>query len=303
VNKIGVMVMAYGTPSSREEVEPYYTLIRHGRPPTTEQLDDLNRRYDAIGGISPLNELTQAQVDGVTDGLERLAPGRFDVRFGSKYTSPSIEETAAALVADGVTQVIGLTLTPHSASMGSAEYMARAQAALGDGVSFHPIAFWYDAPGFLEILAAKVTVAIASLPEDLASDPLVLFTAHSLPMRILESGDPYPDQLADSAERIAKLAGLGRYEVAWQSAGRTPEPWIGPDILEVIAKLPERGERAVVICPVGFVADHLEVLFDVDIDAQRVAKDAGVTLVRTTSLNADPAFTDILAERIIAELS
>jgi ferrochelatase len=302
MNKIGVLVMAYGTPGSREEVEPYYTLIRHGRPPSAEQLDDLIRRYEAIGGISPLNELTQGQVDGIAKGLERLAPGRFDVRFGSKYTSPSIEETSAAFVADGISEVIGLTLTPHSASMGSAEYMTRAHAALGDGVSFHPILSWYDTPGFLEILADKVNVAIASLPEALRSDPLVLFTAHSLPIRILESGDTYPDQLADSAQRIASLAGLSRYEVAWQSAGRTAEPWIGPDILEVIAGLPARGEQAVVICPVGFVADHLEVLFDVDIDAQRVAGEVGVSLARTTSLNADPAFTDILAHRILQEL-
>ena len=303
MSKIGVLVMAYGTPGSREEVEPYYTRIRHGRPPTQEQLDDLIRRYEAIGGISPLNELTQAQVAGIAQGLEELAPGRFDVRFGSKYTSPSIEETAAAFVADGITEVVGLTLTPHAASMGSAEYMERAKTALGPDIDFHPIMYWYDTPGFLEILADKVRVAIASLPTSLQANPLVLFTAHSLPVRILESGDTYPEQLADSAQRIADLAGLSRHEVAWQSAGRTPDPWLGPDILEVIAALPARDEHALVICPVGFVADHLEVLFDVDIDAQRVAAESGVTLARTTSLNADPAFTTVLAKRVLQECS
>lgn len=301
MSKIGVLVMAYGTPGSREEVEPYYTRIRHGRPPTQEQLDDLIRRYDAIGGISPLNELTQAQVAGIADALEALSPGTYDVRFGSKYTSPSIEETAAQFVADGIREVIGLTLTPHAASLGSAEYMARAQEALGDEVDFHPILSWYDTPGFLEILADKVKVAIHSLPEGMRDDPLVLFTAHSLPVRILEQGDTYPDQLADSARGIAELAGLARFEVAWQSAGRTPDPWLGPDILEVIAGMPARGEQAVVICPVGFVADHLEVLFDIDIDGQRVAGESGVHLVRTSSLNADPVFTKVLAQRIEKE--
>jgi len=297
---IGVLVMAYGTPGSREEVEPYYTRIRHGRPPTDEQLADLVRRYDAIGGISPLAERTDAQVRGIAAALERRSPGQFDVRFGSKYTAPSIEEAAASFLADGITTVVGITLTPHSATMGSGEYLARAAAALEDGGTFLPISEWYDTEGFCELQAARVTEALSQLPDDERADALVMFTAHSLPVRILDVGDPYPDQLADSADRIAALAGIERYEVGWQSAGRTPEPWIGPDILEAVAGLPERGITAVVICPVGFVSAHLEVLYDVDIDAQHVAAESGVTLVRTASLNDDPAFLDVLATRVIA---
>jgi ferrochelatase len=292
--------MAYGTPGSRDEVEPYYTRIRHGRPPTEEQLADLVRRYDAIGGISPLAQRTEAQVRGLAAALERRSPGAFDVRFGSKYTDPSIEEAAASFLADGITTVVGITLTPHSATMGSGEYLARAAAALDGGATFLPITEWYDTEGFCELQAARVTEALNRLPDDAQDDALVMFTAHSLPIRILEVGDPYPDQLADSADRIAALAGIERYEVGWQSAGRTPEPWIGPDILEAVAGLPERGITAVVICPVGFVSDHLEVLYDVDIDAQHVASEAGVALVRTASLNDDPDFLDVLATRVIA---
>ena len=302
-SKIGVLTMAYGTPASRDEVEPYYTRIRHGRPPTEEQLADLIRRYDAIGGISPLAERTEAQVRGLAEALERRAPGRFDVRFGSKYTDPSIEDAARSFLDDGITTVVGLTLTPHSATLGSGEYLTRAAEALGDDATFMPIAEWYDTDGFSELMADRVRRAIETFDASARHEALVVFTAHSLPLRILDDGDPYPDQLADSADRIAALSKLASYEIGWQSAGRTPEPWIGPDILEVVAGLPGRGISSVVICPVGFVSDHLEVLYDVDIDAQRVAAEAGVTLVRTESLNDDPAFLDVLATRVLSVTS
>jgi ferrochelatase len=293
----GVLVMAYGTPASRDEVAPYYTRIRHGRPPSDEQLADLVRRYDAIGGISPLAERTAAQVEGIATALEARAPGGFDVRFGSKYTDPLIEDAAASFVADGITRVVGIALTPHGASMSTGEYLRRAAAGLGDEAELVGIHSWYEAPGFAELLAERVRDALAALPAG-GDEPLVLFTAHSLPARILADGDAYPDQLAASAEAIAAAAGVTRFEVAWQSAGRTPEPWIGPDILEVIAGLPTRGITRVVVCPVGFVADHLEVLYDVDVEAQAAAQAAGVALVRTASLNDDPTFLDILAATI-----
>ena len=300
---IGVLVMAYGTPGSREEVEPYYTRIRHGRPPTPEQLDDLVRRYEAIGGISPLAERTAAQVAGLADRLDQLAPGRYDVRFGSKYTEPSIEATAESFRADGIDEVVGIVLTPHQASMGSVEYMTRAAAALGDEVAFHPVLHWYDVDGFAQLQGRRVTEAVGRLPQDERGEALLLVTAHSLPARIVEAGDPYPDQLADSAAQIAQAAGIDRFEVGWQSAGRTPEPWLGPDILEHVADLPSRGIRAVVVCPVGFVADHLEVLYDVDIDAARVAEEAGVHLERTASLNDDPDFIAVLADAVMGATS
>jgi ferrochelatase len=300
MTKTGVLVMAYGTPSSRAEVAGYYTRIRHGRAPTDEQLADLVRRYDAIGGISPLAERTAAQVAGLSAALEERRPRTFDVRFGAKYADPDIEITARSFVDDEIDTVVGLALTPHASSMSTGEYLSRAEGALDEKATLLKIEHWYDAPGFAELIAARVDEALDDLDPAVKSDALVLFTAHSLPARILDVGDRYPEQVAESAQQVATAAGLGAFEVAWQSAGRTPEPWIGPDILEVIAALPDRGVRAVIICPIGFVADHLEVLYDVDVEAARVAAEAGVALSRTRSLNDDPAFLDLLAERVLA---
>ena len=191
MSKIGVLVMAYGTPSSTEAIEPYYTRIRHGRPPTAEQLADLTRRYDAIGGISPLRERTDAQVEGIRATLESRAPGLFDVRFGSKYEAPMIEETAATFVADGFTKVIGIVLAPHASTMSTDQYMDRARASLGD-IAFTAIGAWWDFPGFVDITAQRVNEALATIPAERHATTEVLFSAHSLPEKILLVGDTYP---------------------------------------------------------------------------------------------------------------
>lgn len=287
--------MAYGTPTTPEDVEAYYTRIRHGRPPTPELLADLRRRYDAIGGTSPLAERTAAQVAGIAAALEREAPGAFDVRFGAKYEPPLLEEAATAFRAEGFTKVVGLVLAPHSSSMSTDQYMSRAREALGPDVELVEIGAWYLAPGFLELIARRVKDALATIPEERLATTEVLFSAHSLPEKILESGDTYPEQLRESAELAAKIAQVPSFDVAWQSAGRTADPWIGPDILSVLRQKAAEGFTDVVSCPIGFVADHLEVLFDVDVEAQGVAREVGLHLVRTASLNDDPAFTSILA--------
>jgi len=290
--KTGVLVMAYGTPTTPEDVESYYTRIRHGRAPTPELLADLVRRYNAIGGTSPLAQRTAAQVEGLALALEALSPDTFEVRFGSKYEPPMLEATAESFRADGFTKVIGLVLAPHSSSMSTLQYMTRARQALGDDIEFVEIGEWYDAPGFLELIAARVNDALATVDD---SGTEVLFSAHSLPEKILASGDNYPEQLKDSARRAAELAGVERWDIAWQSAGRTADPWIGPDILQVLREKKASGVTTIVSCPIGFVADHLEVLFDIDIEAMAVANEIGLHLVRTTSLNDDAAFMEILA--------
>jgi len=297
--RVGVLVMAHGTPERPEDLEAFYTRIRRGRPPSVEQLDDLRRRYEAIGGLSPLAARTGAQVAGLAARLAGARPGRYEVRFGAKHTSPSIEEAGRALVGPGgLDRVIGLVLTPHRSSMGSGEYLERAAGAV-DPVPFVPVPRWYRAPGFAELQADRVTRARAQLGGD-GPGAVVVFTAHSLPERVRTAGDPYPDDVAESAELIARAAGLAAWRVAWQSAGRTPEPWIGPDILDVIGELAAQGVPAVVVCPVGFVADHLEVLFDIDVEARQVAQGAGIRLARTASLNDDPGFLDVLARVVLA---
>ncbi len=297
---VGVVVMAYGTPSTPDQIEPYYTHIRRGRPPSPEQLADLTRRYDALGGSSTLAARTADQVAAVADGLERLTPGRFVVRLGQKHAAPFIEDAVADLAAHGVSRTVGLVLAPHYSGASVGEYQARAAEAAGQaGLRHTPVLRWHDEPAYRAFLAAAVTDALAGLPEQTK----VVFTAHSLPERVL-AGDPYPDELWASAEAVAATVGLDRWagwSVAWQSAGATPEPWRGPDILEVIRDLAATGRaRGVLVCPQGFVADHLEVAYDLDIEAAKVADEVGLAFARTRTLNDDPVVMAALARRVVA---
>jgi ferrochelatase len=296
--KIGVLVMAHGTPSSPDGIEAFYTRIRRGHPPTPELLDDLTRRYLAIGGVSPLTERTAAQVAGIRAALERDAPGVFDVRFGSKFEAPVLEEPAAAFRDEGFDKVVGIVLAPHSSTMSTEQYMSRARETLGANVEFVALGAWYDAPGFLELIASRVSDALATIPTSRYQTTDVIFSAHSLPQRVVDIGDTYPEQLLESATLAAEIAGAPSFDVAWQSAGRTADPWLGPDILVALRKKRENGFTDIVSCPIGFVSDHLEVLFDIDIEAQGVAHEIGLNLVRTASLNDDPVFTSILANVI-----
>lgn len=296
--KTGVLVMAHGTPSSPEGIKPFYTRIRRGSPPTPELLADLTRRYLAIGGTSPLAERTAAQVEGISAALEADAPGAFDVRYGSKFEPPLLEEVAQSFRRDGFTKVVGIVLAPHSSSMSTEQYMSRARTTLGDGIAFVAVGAWYDAPGFLNLIAQRVIDALATIPASRHGTTEVIFSAHSLPEKVVELGDTYPEQLKESAVLAAEIAGVRSFDVAWQSAGRTADPWLGPDILVALRDKRAQGVTDVVSCPIGFVSDHLEVLFDIDIEAQSVAREVGLNLVRTASLNDDPAFMSVLASVI-----
>jgi ferrochelatase len=182
--------------------------------------------------------------------------------------------------------------------MSTDQYMNRARETLGSSVEFVAIGAWYDAPGFLELIASRVNDALAMIPASRHETTDVIFSAHSLPQRVVDIGDTYPEQLLESATRAAAIADVPSFDVAWQSAGRTADPWLGPDILVALRDKRENGFTDVVSCPIGFVSDHLEVLFDIDIEAQGVADEVGLTLVRTASLNDDPVFTSILANVI-----
>jgi ferrochelatase len=205
-----------------------------------------------------------------------------------------IEKAAAELAAAGHARVVGLVLTPHGSSMGSQEYLERAEKELGS-TPFVAIGPWYAQPALVELLASRVTAALGTV----SGQGHVIFTAHSLPERIREAGDPYPEQVAESAELVARRAGLEDWTVAWQSAGRTPDPWLGPDVRDVVRQWGADGKSdAVVVCPVGFVADHLEVLYDLDVEVAQVAAEAGLGYARTASLNDDPAFIEVLADLV-----
>ncbi len=296
-----VLLMAYGTPRHPDEIEAYYTDIRRGRPPTPEALADLVARYDAIGGISPLARLTEAQRDALQSALDERAPDTYRVDLGLKHADPKIEEATEALLADGVERIIGLVLAPHYSSYSIGQYLGRARAvAEPAGVPVGGVESWATEPAFIEFISADLERRLASVP----AGSRVLFTAHSLPQRIIDGGDPYPDELRATAVAVADRLGLeeGRdWSIAWQSAGRTPEPWIGPDILEVIDSLAEEGSvPGVVVSAVGFVADHLEVLYDLDIEAADRAASHGLAFARTACVNDDATVMGALADRVIS---
>lgn len=295
---IGVLVMAYGTPASVDDIEPYYTHIRRGRPAPPELLAELVDRYAAIGGISPLAARTEAQRAAVERHLDELAPGRYRVVLGQKHAAPFVEDAVADLAAGGVTTTVGLVLAPHYSGFSVGQYQSRAaEAAAAHGITHHAIDSWHLEPAYVDFLTTAVADADAGLP----ANRKVLFTAHSLPERVL-ADDPYPEQLRQSAAAVAERLDLDPWSVwsiAWQSAGRTPEPWRGPDILDVLRELAATGAtEGVLVCAQGFVADHLEVLYDLDIEAAGVAAELGLAFARTRSLNDDPTVMAALAARV-----
>lgn len=299
---VGVLVMAHGTPRSLEELPSFYTEIRRGSPPPPELLADLERRYRTIGGTSPLNERTAAQVEGIDRALDTRAPGRFVTAAGAKFAPPRIEQAVGELGRAGVGRLVGLVLAPHYSAASVGDYARRAHAAAealspseSGPLELDMIDQWYSAPGFVSLMAKRVRAAVGVLAPEARAEAAVVFTAHSIPARLVADGDPYETQVLESAAAIAEAAGLVRWSVAWQSAGRTADAWLGPDVRDVIAAMPGSGASAVVVCPVGFVSDHLEVLYDLDIEARAVADDAGIPFARTASLNDDPEFCDMLA--------
>lgn len=296
----GVVVMAYGTPARPEDVEAYYTHIRRGRPPEPAQLADLQRRYDALGGVSPLAQRTEAQRAAIAAALEARSSSGYRVVLGQKHAAPFIEDAVTMLADEGVTRMVGLVLAPHYSGFSVGEYQKRlAEAGAERGMATAAIERWHLLPSYVGFLAGALSDTLATLPERTK----VLFTAHSLPERVLVD-DPYPDELRAGAAAVAADAGLGPdpgWDLAWQSAGRTPEPWRGPDILEVIRELATAGGvEGVAVCAQGFVSDHLEVLYDLDIEARAVADEVSLAFGRTASLNAEPAVMADLADLILA---
>lgn len=286
----GLVVMAYGTPRRTGEIEAYYTDIRRGRPPTAEQLADLVRRYDAIGGLSPLAERTESQRAAIAAELG----DRWLVATGLRHAEPSIELAVAELAAGGADRITGLVLAPHYSTVSVAAYHGRARAASDSaGLEYTGIESWAADAAYVTFLAGAVTASLAAMPEGTH----VLFTAHSLPRRVIADGDPYPTEVGATAASVADEAGLvdGTWSVGWQSAGRTAEPWLGPDVLEEIDRHAADGTPGLLVCPCGFVSDHLEVLYDLDVEASRRAGDRGLAFARTAVVNDDPAVMRSLA--------
>jgi ferrochelatase len=294
-----VLLMAYGSPDSLDQVEAYYTDIRRGSPPPPHLLEELQGRYRAIGGGSPLSRIVEEQRAALEAELAaRGLPLR--VYAGMRHIAPRIGDIVKGMAADGVERIVAIALAPQ-ASSNAAGYRRAVEAALADiaaaggrAPEVVHIGSWHDQPRFIEALAQTAREAYGRFES--TAGVRFMFTAHSLPARVVADGDPYPAELAHTAALVAEALGLDEYEFAFQSAGRTDEPWLGPDILVEIRRLAAEGVPGLVIRPVGFVADHLEVLYDIDIEAQGVAAQAGIRLERARSMNTDPTFIAGLAD-------
>ena len=306
---IGVLVMAYGSASSPEDVERYYTDIRGGRPSSPEHLAALRERYAAIGNRFPLLDITGRQAAGLDAELNAGRDGAFRTYIGMKHSPPFIAEAVERMRTDGIDRAIGIVMAPHWSGMSVETYVERVDRAVAEmgGPHFTFVRSYHDHPLFVDLLVGRVRDAIASLSEDAREKAAAVFSAHSLPVRSTDDGsvrcrdcgcDPscrYRDGLRETAELVARRLGLASFAIGWQSAGRTSDPWWGPPIEEVIRDLAERGHTAVVVCSAGFTADHLEILYDLDIEAKAVSEDAGIEFTRTEMPNADPAFVRALA--------
>jgi ferrochelatase len=287
-------VMAYGSPSSLQDVERYLTRIRDGRRPTDEEVERLRARYMAIGGRSPLPEITQAQAQALEVELRNRG---YDVKahVGMLHSEPFIEDVVARVLAEGVRHIVALPLTPFTSRLSTGRYEGRVMEAMG--VSSPPprltlLRGWNRHPGFIEAWVERVR---ARLDAPGSPRPMVVFTAHSLPSRVLEWGDPYPRQVRETCELVAGALGLGAWSLAYQSVGMGGGEWLGPEILEELGRLMGEGHRDFLIAPVGFVSDHLEVLYDIDVECRRFAEARGARLSRVESLNDSPTFIRALA--------
>jgi ferrochelatase len=282
-----VVLMAYGSPATADDIRPYFEDIRGGRPVSDQAVAELAERYRRIGGRSPLDDVTEAQ----RAALERELG--VPVFVGMKHWQPRIAEAVESALEGGATRIVGVVLAPHYSRLSVGEYRERLEAAVAGRAELELVESWHDHEPFLDVLADRVR----------GTDAWVVFTAHSLPERILADGDPYRDQLLETSRLVAERAGLEGWSFAFQSASPTGEAWLGPDVLDELGRLRDTGVRSVLVAPVGFVSDHLEILWDLDVEARERAAELGLELERIESLNADPAFIRALAALVEERLA
>jgi ferrochelatase len=278
-DRTAVLLMAYGGPGSLDEVEPYLNDVRGGRPTSRELLREIRDRYARIGGRSPILERTRAQAAAVGHALGAA----YQVYVGMRHWHPYIRETMDEIATAGHRRVVGVVMAPHYSALSVGAYEKKLLDATQGRFETALVRSWGDHPAFLEAVAAQVAQALQRFPSP--SGVQVIFTAHSLPERIVAAGDPYPEELRASAAAVAAQRGLKDWQFAYQSAGATPDPWLGPDAGDVITELAGAGRKAFLLVPIGFVCDHVEILYDIDVEYHALAERLGVQLERTASLN------------------
>ena len=293
---IGLLVMAYGGPNNIDEVEPYLLDVRGYRPTAPEIIHEVRERYREIGGRSPILEQTQEQATALetalnTDGQE------FKVFVGMRHWHPYIKDTLAEMQAQGIECAVGLVMAPHRSRMSIEAYFKKIGEA-GSSIEVAPINEWYLLPGYLDALVSRVHAALERFPADVRSQVPVIFSAHSLPERILTWNDPYPEQLRATVDAVMQRLGDQPHDFAFQSAAISNEPWLGPDVSESIKRYAAQGQKNIISCPIGFVCEHVEVLYDIDIVYQKLAKSLGVRLERIEMVHTAPQMMAGLAELI-----
>jgi ferrochelatase len=293
---IGVLVMAYGGPNALDEVEPYLMDVRGGRLTAPEIIHEVRERYRAIGGRSPILERTQAQAAALVAALNHNGQ-TFKTFVGMRHWHPYIKEALAEMANAGITRAVGLVMAPHYSRMSIGAYFKKVDEAQSP-IEIACIERWPLLPGYLDALADRVRAALEKFPAVVRATVPIIFTAHSLPQRILEWNDPYPDELRATVAAVMERLGPHLHMFAFQSAAMTPDPWLGPDAGEVIARLAREGHKHVLIAPVGFVCEHVEILYDVDIVFKRQAESLGVKLERIEMLNTAPRMMAGLAELV-----
>ena len=290
---IGVFVMAYGGPNNLDEVEPYLLDVRGYRPTSQEIIHEVRERYREIGGRSPILEQTQAQADALESVLNKNG-GQFKVYIGMRHWHPFIKDALANMQAEGIEKAVGVVMAPHYSRMSIGAYYQRLEEA-NLPIAFARIENWHLETGYINALVGRVRDALQRFPNEIRADTPVIFTAHSLPEKILEWNDPYPAQLRETVSAVMEKLGSQPHEFAFQSAAISTIPWIGPDAGEVIKRLVSEGKQHILLCPIGFVCEHVEILYDIDIVYQNLAKSLGIHLERIEMLNTAPEMIDGLA--------
>jgi ferrochelatase len=283
-----VLLMAHGTPESVDQMAEYLRLVRGGREPSAELIEEMTHNWESIGGRSPLTEISLAQGRALQ---AQLAAEGLDVPVvvGMRNWRPFIADAMREIEASGARRVIAIPLAPQFSTLSVQKYMDAARAALPATAELTVVRSFHDHPLLIQAFAERVTAAAPRAGEEIA------FTAHSLPVRVAAAGDPYPTEVQQTAKLIATRCGIATYHTAFQSAGRTPEPWLGPDLSEFLRERSQTGARSMLVVPIGFVCDHTEILFDIDVQAAAAAREAGIGLRRTESLNTSPTFIRALA--------
>lgn len=293
---IGVLVMAYGGPGNMDEVEPYLLDVRNYRPTSEEIIHEVHQRYQQIGGRSPILERTKAQAECIQSALDRRG-SHFKVFVGMRHWKPFIKDALAEISAARISRVIGLVMAPHYSRMSIGAYYKKVDEAK-NGIHIARIDRWHMLPGYLDVLTSHVKAALERFPASFRHDVPVIFTAHSLPERILTWDDPYPGELQLTVQAVAGRLNGQPYTFAYQSAAISSEPWLGPDVSEVLSTYATQGRKHVLIAPVGFVCEHVEILYDVDIVYKKQAEALGMHLERIQMLNTSPQMIEGLADLV-----